>query len=563
MVDNNDPNAREGNAGNPYLLSRPFTYASTYSPPHFRDAHSTPTYTFGSYDHSRTEMHVPSLHLPSLHRPTLSHPPATSYPYGIERRQAYSPNRTPATFSTGLQSDPRDIREPLAIRNPPGDTLSRDRANTYAPPNAGDDGANPPTVERLQSRLDTSLKELESTKKECADLRAENSRLDGLLKTACEDNTRILREKTDMDRQYQAQLYQLNMELAHSRGKVEVLESVMAVMPHPTPGSSLAGESPRPCTPTSPVHDTPLEPVEQPNPTDFGSIPLSRGVKLPVLKAWDPATDKNLDSMPIFVERLYRYLRPAGLLESDMAHMALDFLEGRAFQLWKLELQHRKDNNLPINWEVFTTFMTSTFGVVDPERQARQQYDALRQDNLSVTDYIAEIKRLYRIMRPKPMICPSDGDVLAHFIANAKPELRGYLTSNTPEGYWTSLDQIFEKATTWALNKKAAIKPNNNHPSASPGVSAPAQKELNAMKRTNYSNHNQHGGKNRFTSFRGSAGPSGMKIQKRQKTDATSENPPPFTEEQMDRIKRGQCPFCKQSHIWTACPHKDQHLKRF
>ena len=53
----------------------------------------------------------------------------------------------------------------------------------------------------------------------------------------------------------------------------------------------------------------------------------------------------------------------------------------------------------------------------------------------------------------------------------------------------TSLEQASEKATTWALNKKAAIKPNNL-PSASPGVSAPAHEELNAMRHT--SNHSNY-----------------------------------------------------------------------
>ena len=91
--------------------------------------------------------------------------------------------------------------------------------------------------------------------------------------------------------------------------------------------------------------------------------------------------------------------------------------------------------------------MRSTFGVVEPERQARSKYDTLKQESLSVRDYIAEIKRLHRIMKAKPMICPSDGDVLSHFIHNARQDLKAYLTTNTPEGYWESLDQVFEKAT--------------------------------------------------------------------------------------------------------------------
>ena len=103
-------------------------------------------------------------------------------------------------------------------------------------------------------------------------------------------------------------------------------------------------------------------------------------------------------------------------------------------------------------------------------------------------------------MKPKPIMCPGDGDVLSNFINNVRQDLKAHITTEKPEGYWESLDQVFEKATTWALNNKASSR--LAPPSATLRVSAPARKELNAIY---FTQRNQKGRKGRPSTYYGCA----------------------------------------------------------
>ena len=172
MVEN-DP--RGGTSGNAYSPMYPFTSAPPNSAPYVQFAQSTPLFRFGSYDQMHTPM--PSLHLhpasyaPGPFRHDL-HTTATSYPLLADETPAGFERRHPYTGYTDFNPNPRDYSIPLDANFPSGNILRRDLAHTYTPI-AGDGAAEPPTVERLQSRLDTAIRELETTKAECANLRNE------------------------------------------------------------------------------------------------------------------------------------------------------------------------------------------------------------------------------------------------------------------------------------------------------------------------------------------------------------------------------------------------------
>jgi hypothetical protein len=97
--------------------------------------------------------------------------------------------------------------------------------------------------------------------------------------------------------------------------------------------------------------------------------------------------------------------------------------------------------------------MKDTFGVIAPERQARRQYDRLIQSG-NVFKYVSETRRLVQLMKPMPMICPGEADVIHNFItrARAKPPLQEWPREHCPVNYWTSSAQVYEKVIQFGTN---------------------------------------------------------------------------------------------------------------
>jgi hypothetical protein len=55
-------------------------------------------------------------------------------------------------------------------------------------------------------------------------------------------------------------------------------------------------------------------------------------------------------------------------------------------------------------------------------------------------------------MKPMPMICPGEADVIHNFITRAKPPLQKWLREHCPVNYWTSSAQVYEKAIQFGTN---------------------------------------------------------------------------------------------------------------
>ena len=72
-----------------------------------------------------------------------------------------------------------------------------------------------------------------------------------------------------------------------------------------------------------------------------------------------------------------------------MPSQALDFLTGKVFQFWKLELDMSLTEGISLTWDKFEAFMKRTFGMLDPERDARARFDSLKQTS-SAFDYVTE-----------------------------------------------------------------------------------------------------------------------------------------------------------------------------
>ena len=118
--------------------------------------------------------------------------------------------------------------------------------------------------------------------------------------------------------------------------------------------------------------------------------PFRLSLEIPVSKVWSGGKDE--ENVTVSLPRLARYFQANNVPVEDMPYQVLDFLSGKAFTLWKLESESLEASGT-LTWANFATCLKRGFGVLDPERYARQQFDSLRQTH-STFSYITEIKML-------------------------------------------------------------------------------------------------------------------------------------------------------------------------
>jgi hypothetical protein len=181
-----------------------------------------------------------------------------------------------------------------------------------------------------------------------------------------------------------------------------------------------------------------------------------KNVKLPTLQAWDSVSRNEEDSVLVFLPRLAQYLDASNVPKYERMDHVLPFLKGRAFMLWQLEADRMTHENEVPTWTHFEKFMKDSFGITAPERHARKKWDRLTQTG-NVFKYVQETRSLVQQMKPMAMICPGEADIVHHFILNARPPLREWLTTHTPVGYWESSQQIFEKAIEFGTNQDPVL----------------------------------------------------------------------------------------------------------
>jgi hypothetical protein len=185
-------------------------------------------------------------------------------------------------------------------------------------------------------------------------------------------------------------------------------------------------------------------------------------LKVPALPPWSGGNQKDEDQVNVFLPRLAQYLQTQQVSKRHYVSNVLPFLKGRAFQLWDLHSTTEATQNRSPTWEDFTTFMKKTFGNLAPERSARLQYDQLTQTK-SAFVYVSEMKKLVQLMKPMPMVCPGEADIIHHFIKNAKHDVRAYLTEHCPPNFWASVDEVFDHAIQYATNQAGTAKLTTEH----------------------------------------------------------------------------------------------------
>lgn len=215
-------------------------------------------------------------------------------------------------------------------------------------------------------------------------------------------------------------------------------------------GSSDSDSSLRQSRQSSPLRQPPAISGRSGSPVQAsGSLPRARkNLRVPVPTVWTGTKEEDVE---VFLPRIAHYFTESGVDPVEWPVLVQSFLGDRAFQLWHLELQNILASG-SATWEHFCQYMRDSFGSVAPERKARKRYETLRQKD-DVESFITELKACIRIMKPLPMIAPSEGDIVRRFLDGCKPDLQKFLTENTPHPYWKDAEQVFRMAIDRSANR--------------------------------------------------------------------------------------------------------------
>ena len=196
---------------------------------------------------------------------------------------------------------------------------------------------------------------------------------------------------------------------------------------------------------------------------------LSR-VKLALPEKWNGERGKGRDhDVRHFLRSVKRYLQLSLLPERLWGSYATSFLSGKALDLWELEFEdlERAEGLQAVTWSRFEQFMLKTYETLLPVNEARERYDKLRHTG-SVEDFVRNMRHSVREL--EGTVLHPGGSVIVDFLAKLKPDVRGFVENNAPEGWWTSVNQLYQKALLYEMNQRAAVAVRGGADTAVPSV---------------------------------------------------------------------------------------------
>ncbi|MQM12120.1 hypothetical protein Taro_045037 [Colocasia esculenta] len=140
------------------------------------------------------------------------------------------------------------------------------------------------------------------------------------------------------------------------------------------------------------------------------------------------------------LERIFGTMECA---EEDQVRLAVYQLKGAAHEWWRVQRQtHFQGQRLDhISWQRFSEVFHGEYFPDYARRERRDQFHALVQDNLTVSQYH---QRFVRFLRHVPHVAGSDQACAERFIAGLRPDLRWGVTAHM----CTTLGEAVAKATT-------------------------------------------------------------------------------------------------------------------
>jgi hypothetical protein len=204
-----------------------------------------------------------------------------------------------------------------------------------------------------------------------------------------------------------------------------------------------------------------FEDAKVPAPPTIVQAPGALNVaKLPLQQ---PEAFNGTGDVRLWLDKVERYMRLAGVNATNKGEFAVTFLRDQAYTVFVAEEKVLRANNEELTFERFTSCMLKHYATLMPARTARVDYDALKQTS-SVADYVRETKRIAHELIGTPLAA-SNGEMVWRFVRGLKPEAKRFVEVNAPEGDgWTNFEALCDKAVTYELNNAAVFHPAQAHP---------------------------------------------------------------------------------------------------
>jgi hypothetical protein len=128
----------------------------------------------------------------------------------------------------------------------------------------------------------------------------------------------------------------------------------------------------------------------------------------------------NKDVVKDWLATMVQWLGSGSCVPEQRVSLAQTFLTGGAASLWRAKSAALQAQGVDIqDWDLFARTLEQAFGHQDPEQNARDKLDVLKQTG-SVDDYANKLQSLVAEIVAMP---PSEGDLLQKFRNGLKPDI--------------------------------------------------------------------------------------------------------------------------------------------
>ncbi|XP_070040952.1 uncharacterized protein [Nicotiana tomentosiformis] len=126
-----------------------------------------------------------------------------------------------------------------------------------------------------------------------------------------------------------------------------------------------------------------------------------------------------------FLDRCQRMLRTTGILETSGVSFTTFQLTGAAFRWWETYKRSRPVSVAPLSWHEFSVLFLEMFVPQTRREELRRQFEYLRQEELSVTQYEM---RFLELARHVVLLVPTEREKINMFINGLNHEFRFVMT---------------------------------------------------------------------------------------------------------------------------------------
>ena len=178
------------------------------------------------------------------------------------------------------------------------------------------------------------------------------------------------------------------------------------------------------------------------------------------------STKISLNSPKAFCWQRFRrwavYAKAAAVLEVEQSSVAwvgwICFYFWKAVQdkLWHSEYAIMQQTMNPVPWVKFESFMLSTFGTIAPLSEAYKVYEQCKQTS-TVAEFVSRLRACAQRLKGT-FLQQSEGSLTIKFFNGLKPSILKLVEDSAPVGWWTSIEQVFQKAINFELNQAACAR---------------------------------------------------------------------------------------------------------